>query len=185
MIKHPKTIVVDGESFDLMHLFPWEVKLNIPAKDKHPELEATVFFRFSNHCYTESVPPNECDPTPLIKDHNGFRRQFCKKRYSHSIGLRDILEAIHTRKCLFTGRNNWLIIELKNDNGNTVNYHVYFSIKRHRTQNNAVIIWIESAYIKDKGTNAPKRGYGHDRIHFAMLVRKILKGEPIRRPPKR
>jgi len=182
MYKHPKNINIDGQIYDLKHMSPWELKVNIPAQDKNPEIDVTLYFHFSNHCYTEGVETSNLDPKPLIMDNQGRRRQFCKKRYGNSIELREILKNTNTKYCLFTGRENWLIVNLKNEAGREYKYHIYFSIKRHRQEKNALIVWVETAFIKDRGNNQPKRGKSLSRIKFEMLVRKTIKNEKIVKP---
>lgn len=172
----------EGTDYDLSHFQPWSIEIIIPEKDHHPELALKIEFRFSNHCYTEELKDHEPDSTPSLTDQYGNRRRFCPVRYKHSLKLRDILQDINTYKCLFTGRSNWLIIEVENEKGEWLNYHVYLLIKPHRS-NGGLFIRVVSAYIKDKGNNQPKRKSRHNRISFCILARKMINGEPVRRPP--
>lgn len=171
----------EGIDYDLSHFQPWSTKIIIPEKDHHPELALKIEFLFSNHCYTEGLKDHEPDSVPLLKDPRGNRRRFCPNRYEHSLMLRDILQDISKYKCLFTGRDNWLLIEVKNEKGELLNYHVYLSIKPHHS-NGGLFIRVVSAYIKDKGNNKPKRKGRHDRISFCILARKVINGEPVKRP---
>lgn len=180
MSLHPGCIEFEGANYDLSHMSPWTTELDIQAKGNNPAMKLEVTFRFTNHCYTEGIAESDIDPVPLLLDHNGNRRRFCPIRHDRSLGLRDILKEIHKQKCLFAGRRNWLVIELIDEGGKTLHYHIYLSIKVHSERGDALAIWIESAFVEDRGRNIPKRGGRHKRISFAMLARKTLLGQPIK-----
>jgi hypothetical protein len=92
---------------------------------------------------------------------------------------------MHTKKCLFTGKHNWLIVEIESNNSSSVPFHIYFTIRKNKRMENGLFIFIESAYRKTKGGNIPHRRGRMDRTAFAMLARKTLAGESVRRPAGR
>jgi hypothetical protein len=182
-MRHPPNLKHAGIEYDLSHLQQSQVTVTLASHNKNPEIELLLDVRFSNHCYSEGDPKTAGHPHDLL-DHNNKPRWFCPDRHRMSLQLPDIIQALHTKKCLFTGKNNWLVVESQNALGTTVNYHVYFNLKKHREIENSLIMYVESAYEKTKGNNAPKRGRGHDRIGFPMLARKTLADKSIKRPPR-
>lgn len=184
-MNHPKILNINGQIFELKHLFPTDINLTLREDKTNPELDIKLTIFYSNHCYTEGIKDNDVKPEKILKDHNGNERKFCVRRYNMSLRLPDLILVVHTKKCLFTNRQNWLIVEDTDETGQRVKYHIYFSLKKHRKNKNGLIMRIESAFIKDRGANTPKRGAGHDRIHFAKLARKKLSNDTIKRPHKK
>lgn len=184
-MKHPKKIIIDGKEFELIHLFPTDVNITLREDKTNPELELLLTIFYSNHCYTEGLKENEIKPDTILKDHNGNDRKFCIRRYNMSLRLPKLILMIHTKKCLFTRKQNWLIIEDTDETGERVKYHIYFSLKKHHKHNNGLVMRIESAFIKDRGENTPRRGKGHERINFSKLARKKLANETIKIPQQK
>ena len=182
-MKHPPHFEHEGIRYNLDHLQPLQHTVTLSAHNGNPELILLLDVKFSNHCYSEGAPQTPNDP-PSFVDHNKKPRWFCPVRHQMSLKLPNIIQEIHTRKCLFTGKHNWLVVESQNAYGTITKYHVYFKLKKHNTNKDALVMYVESAYEKTKGNNTPKRGKGHDRIGFPMLARKTLSGAPIKRPPR-
>ena len=177
-------LYIDDKVINLGHLNPLDIQVKIEAYNNHPPMNITLTFFFTNHCYTEGVKDNEnVPPHMLLEDHNGNPRKFCYDRYHMSLRLPDMLRQIHDKKCMFTGKQNWLVIQIEDSGGKPQEYHIYFNLKKHRRNKNGLFITIQSAYFKTKGNNTPKRKR-HDRINFAMLARRTLADKSIIRPRK-
>jgi len=183
-MRHPPFFEHKGERYDLTHLQPIQVTLTLNAHKDNPELELVIDVKFSNHCYSEGEPKTAGTPHDLV-DHNNWRRWFCPDRHASSLILPELITQFPTKKCLFTGKHNWLIIELTGENGEFHNFHVYFTLRKNTAVDNGLLLFIESAYKKTKGDNSPKRRGRMDRTAFAMLARKTLEGKSVRRPLKR
>ncbi|MFK5912932.1 MAG: hypothetical protein QM484_01040 [Woeseiaceae bacterium] len=176
---------INGVEYKFNHLMPLDLSINLEAHNKNSELTVSLTFFFSNHCYTEGVKENEdISEQFLLLDHNQNQRKFCINRYQMSLQLPELLKQLHTKKCFFTGRQNWLVIEVLNNSGENIFYHVFFNIKKHKRKKNGLFIEIQSAYIKEKGENTPTRRK-NERMSFAMIARKIITGKPIKSPHSR
>lgn len=187
-MEHPPFFVHKDERYDLTHLRPFMFNLTLQAHKSNPELEISLRVEFTNHCYTEGAAQDVTELNGVTYDevdHYEWPRWYNTERYNTSLLLPDFVRQIHTKKCLFTKRQNWLIIELEEENGTIVPFYLIFSIWAHKNQENSLGLRIVSAYKKTKEDNAPKRGHGMDRISFAMLARKTLANVPIKRPRRR
>lgn len=181
---HPPFYEHGGNRYDLSHLQPTQVNVTIQAHKTNPELELLLDVRFTNHCFSEGEPKTAGLPHDFV-DHNCKPRWFCPDRHSDSLLLPELINQLPTKQCLFTGKHNWLVIEMKGSNGVFVPYHVYFTLKNNQDIDNGLKLFIESAYKKTKGDNSPKRRGSMDRTAFAMLARKTLAGEKVKRPRRR
>lgn len=183
---HPPFFEHGGVKYDLAHLHPLQVNLALNAHKENPELELLLDVKFSNHCYTTGKPKVAGTPHDLL-DHNNWQRWFCHDRYQSSLMVPDLVRQIHTKRCNFTGpeKRNWIVIEHRGSDGVFVPFYLVFSIWKNKAKDNALKLNIVSAYEKTEGDNAPHRGGGMDRIAFAMLARKTLAGEVVRRPKRR
>lgn len=180
-MNHPPYFEHGGSRYDLAHLQPTLVNVTLQPHKENPKLELMLDVRFTNHCYSEGAPKIAGTAHDFL-DHNGWPRWFCPARHADSLLLPDLIAQLPTKKCQFTGKHNWLVIELMGDAGVFVPYHVYFTLKNTPNVENGLKLFIESAYKKTKGDNSPKRRGSMDRTAFAMLARKTLAGEKVKRP---
>ena len=137
-MRHPENFTHEGIQYDLAHLQPSIVTITLAAHNKKPELQLLLDVKFSNHCYSEGTPKTTGEPHHFC-DHNNRPRWFCPLRHQMPYELPKIIEEIHTKKCLFTGKHNWLVVESRNASGTIINYHVYFTLKQHRENKNSFI----------------------------------------------
>jgi hypothetical protein len=176
-------LLCDGVLYDLSHLDPIEKSFTLKASKTDKAIDITVDFLFSNHCYTESLPEGEFACCALL-DQRKKKRKFSPYRYECSLEMGAILDEFVNKRCLFTGRHNWLILERIDDSGAQVSYNIYFSVDKHNTKENGLFVRVESAYVKDKQLeNTPKRGGRAKRAGFAVIARARLKGRKVK-PPK-
>jgi len=180
-MEHETPFTYDEKEYDLSHLQPIEFDITLKAHKTNPELKILINVVFSNHCYTEGVT-TVSNASHNFLDHNNQRRWFSPARHESSGMLPGLVKQLHTKKCCFTGRTNWLIIELQGSDGKDIPFHVFFSIWKNKKIGNSLCLCIDSAYFKTKGDNSPTRRNKMDRISFAMLARKTLQGKPIKRP---
>ena len=182
-------IVVEGKSYDLSHLQDAQFAFTIAETAECPKIRASMLMQFGSHCV--SIGPPMAKPFDFIRigddskiiDGRGIERCFCPDRYSLSKNLPDIIRSLpEGRKCYFTGRDNWLTVELLGPGGVPQFYEVFFDVRR--MSSNAVRIYVESSYVRteDKKDNQPKGFRKRDKIGSKNLLIKTLRREPIRRP---
>ncbi len=94
--------------------------------------------------------------------------------------LPDIIASIANRRCFFTGRENFLTLELGSAmSGKTVgvHYEIYFNVRKGEGKN-ALRVFIESAYMRDEeADNRPVNFKKADKIRawklFLNTVRSV------------
>ncbi|MFK5950944.1 MAG: hypothetical protein QM500_19505 [Methylococcales bacterium] len=182
-MNHPPFLEHNGKQYTLNHLEDTQIELTLQAHKTNPELELTIQLSYTNHCYTQGTTENS-EPHDM-EDHNGWPRWFNLERYETSLLLPEFVKQIHKKKCLFTGKQNWLVIELKESSGISVPFYLVFSLWNNKEVENGLHLNIVSAYKKTEGDNAPHRGGSMDRVAFAMLARKTLEGKSVKRPRRR
>ncbi|QLJ07234.1 heat-shock protein [Pseudoalteromonas sp. JSTW] len=122
------------------------------------------------HCFTKG--PNkhkgetlaDYDPALYYSD-SRETRIFCFNRRALSFGLPDIVKAIDTKKCFHTGKGNFFIIELPNENNQLEEYEVYFNVARSGAK---LRLFVESAFIRDNEheSSQPKK----KKINFFVIA---------------
>ena len=177
-------IEVSGARYDIRHLRVFRFGFSITATSSRPEIDADMEVKFSSHCVSIGPKKNEkfdfekIGADYMIVDGSGIKRQFCPDRYELSHRLRDIIKSLPGgRKCYFTGRKNWITVEILGAGGTQKFYDIYFKLKRKPS--NYLFMYLESAFIRDTGKSMGKR----KTIGSKVLLGKTLRGEPIVPPP--
>lgn len=179
---------VNGTRNSLDHLQDARYQVVIEASNKHPELRCTLLVQYSSHCVSwgpkhgATIDFSTHGEQRRIIDDKGVHRCFCDIRYKLSHHLPGIFKTFPDRLCLFTGRDNWLTVEIINASGQCEKYEVFFSITRQSRR--MLRIYVESAYIREAGypENKPVNLKRRDKVRAKVLLAKKLRGEPIRRP---
>ena len=184
---HPDEYNHGGEIYDLSHLKPVEVNITLSAHGNNPELAIVLNVRYSNHCYSEGEAAIAGQAHDFV-DHNDWPRWFSVERHKSSLMLSDLIQQIHTKKAHFTGKQNWLVIELQEEQDSVIiPFYLYFTIRKNKGKDveNGLLLDVVSAYMKTKGDNSPHRRGSMDRTAFAMLARKTLAGDAVGQPRRR
>lgn len=190
-IKRRGYLEVDGVRHPLDHLQDRRFRQVIEASGNAPRLEFTVLVQYSSHVV--SIGPRHglrLDFARLgrdreIIDDGGRSRCFCEDRYRFTDKLPAIIESLPERMCFFTGRENWLTVEITTTSGEREEYEVFFRVTRQSGK--MLRIYVESAYVRDEfaSDKRPMKRVKRDKVKGVTLLAKKLRGEPIRRPPRR
>ena len=177
-------VEVSGTRYDISHLRVFGFKFSIPATDSRPEINAEMEVKFSSHCISIGPKKNEkfdfdkIGADYMIVDGTGIERRFCPDRHDLSLRLRDIIKSLPKgKKCYFTGRENWITVEVLGAGGTQEFYDIYFKLRRKSANN--IFMYLESAFIRDKGKIIGRR----KTIGSKVLLGKTLRGERILPPP--
>jgi len=122
---------------------------------------------FSSHVFTEGCTRAERAHAAYSTETDS--RRFCVERYEFSKRLPDILQNIEHRKCFFTSRSNYFVLEtsgLPRDR----EYRIFFDVRKMASR--AVLLWIQSAYVGN--SEELPSGRRKKKIGFRVLVRKAL-----------
>lgn len=178
----------EGKVFPLEHLNAFYTEYTQPATNEKPERCYRCLIEFSIHCFTKS--PNAYRGETLDSYHVDLHytidketRIFCFDRYQLSLELPRILrEEIYKQKCFFTSANDkFLTISIENSKGESVEYEIYFSLRKSKECD--VHIFINSAYIRSGDYR--QEGYRNLRrkpISFWVLLNNTLANKRIKRP---
>ena len=151
----------------------------MPERPNHSAQEIEIRVAFSAHTFTSGCLISE---VPDYHYSTGPRdlRKFCTTRYELSKILPDVARSLDNRKCFFTDRNNYFIIELPDALPADREYWVFFDV-RGVPDPDAVLLFIQSAYAGD--AKKTPRGRKAEKVGFRVLVRKALDGRRANRPP--
>jgi hypothetical protein len=94
--------------------------------------------------------------------------------------LPDVVRTLDGRKCFFTDRNNYFVVELPAELPAGFEYWIFFDV-RGVAEPDAVLLFIQSAYAGDTRKSPYSRR--REKVRFRMLVSKALEGQRARRPP--
>ncbi len=190
-IKNTGHIVVDGVSFNLSHLNDAKYLFTVEATEKYKKTKFEILTQYSSHCVSWGPSKNqeisflEYGEDRRIVDDKGIHRCFCDTRYQLSQQLPSIFSNLIHKKCYFTGRDNWLIVEISSSSGDSQEYEIFFSVTKQ--SNKLLRIYVESAYVRgnENPGNRPKKFKHRDKVTAKVLLTKKLRCEPIRQPHNR
>lgn len=170
-----------GVTYSLDHLHPKEFTFTQPGKGALPALDYQVRVAYGLHCFTRGSKPNDvADPTLRYGD-SREDRIFDFDRYGWSQQLPEIVAALPRTKCFHTGHGNFFVVrQVDAATGLHVDYEVYFNAVRSSVDGNAIDLYIQSAYVRDKlhrGRPAAKP------IGFFVILFNRQKNRLINAPP--
>lgn len=172
------TATAGAKVYDLSHLdsFPVDVQPNAEGAQTY-----RVLVHFSHHVFTRDIVPTDEPLWHYGPPHDV--RCICDQRHTLSLKLPDLIRSAVTGKAYFTSPNhpeqrNMLLV--KADPGGPP-YLVVFNLERARKRGLDAIMFVVSAHPRPGMPSARQM----DSIRFPTLVAKIVRGEPITRPPKR
>lgn len=177
---HWKPFELEGTIYDLTHLHPKRLVYRQEAKDSKPARVYVVDVIFSIHCFTRKIKPGENPDQSLLYADTRESRVFDFRRYELSKGLLAIVDGLHRRKCHHSGKGNFFVVEIVNQEGELMDYEIYFDATRS-SERGVVNLYVQSAYVRDEAHrgNTPRK----KPIGFSIILFNILNNKPIRIQP--
>ncbi len=183
-------IEIDGVCWLLDHLRDSSLLVDIPAADGQPRVLLTINAEYSSHCVSRGpkkdshIDFNLVGFHRLVIDHRGIRREFKHDRHALSFLLPEILRTFKDRRCFFTGKENFLTLELGEilpGYGADTKYEIYFNVRKDASKKNTLKLFVESAYVRDEDAdNEPVNFKKADKMQAWKLFLKKVRGEPVR-----
>ena len=163
-----KAFSFENKEYDLGHLHPKTVRYFQPAQGTKLHRGYTVHVTFSLHCFTRSMENQTPDPALSYSDHRETRL-FDFRRYALSHRLPQLIESLMSGKCYRTDRANFFLVHVLDDNGNEIDYEVYFAVST--ASQGGLNLFVQSAYVRD----TRHRGNRSKPISFAAILYSVLK----------
>lgn len=164
------------QTFNLDHLDALKVDIiQKPSGNKPACIPCRI--KFGHHCFTDDKKTDECG---IYREPNKEGRPFCKERHELSEKyLRDLVIKSFSNgnsKCFKDQKYylSYLLIKGLDFHGRKVSYEVYFIIDKSKTDNRAVNVVIDSAFIRQ--SRNLRRIIGKS-ISVGVLANNKLKGK--------
>ena len=168
---------MNGNAYAMDHLHPllWEV--TISAKAPNPERNLKIVVSYSMHCFTRKPSANEDVAADAWYSDSRERRVFDSRRWSLSKQLPSIIAGLERRRCLHSGREEFLTVDIVEDS-RKFEYAVFFTVtKANKTEGADLNLFINSAHER---IDALK--YKKPIKFFTILLNRFL-DKPIREAP--
>ena len=164
------------EVFELEHLHPALWDITIPAKGKNPERNLTVAVSYSLHCFTRQEKAGETVAADAWYSDSRESRVFDRERWALSYSLPEIMSTLEKRRCLHTGREEFVTVEILHE-GRTVEYAVFFTVTKSGKAGVDLNLFVNSAHERVEAIKHKKP----IRFHVILLNRYL--GKTIKPPP--
>lgn len=181
-----KPFTLDQQTYNLSHLNAFYTEFVQVATKSQSEKRYRCLIEFGTHCFTKS--PNVHKGETLANFDNSLHyvtdkeiRLFCPERYQLSLKLPEILRNLDKHKCYFTSANDkFLTISIQNQQGEMVDYEIYFSLKKSKTCD--VHIFINSAYLRSLDYRSNKTMLRRKPVSLFVLLHNTITNKRIKRP---
>jgi hypothetical protein len=168
-----------GNVYDLAHLHPRFLTYEQPANGDVPARVYRVDVIFGLHCFTRARGQNVPHENALLYGDDRETRVFDFVRYELSKRLPEIIEGLAQRKCYHTGKGNFFSVEIVREDGQVVEYDIFFAASRSSTKGK-INLFVQSAYVRDAdyASNRPHR----KPVGFYVILFNTLNNRPIKTP---
>jgi hypothetical protein len=170
----------NGKEYDLSHLHPKTVSYFQAAKGQNPLRVYQVDLIYSLHCFTRGSQGEIPDAALLYSD-DRETRVFDFPRYEFSLQLPAITEGLMTCKCFHADRGNFFTLKVLDNEGNKVDYEIYFTVSRSSKQG-VLNLFVQSAYSRDVSHRQNKPRIAPKPIGFSVILYNTLNRKPIKSP---
>ena len=168
-----------GKIYDLAHLHPRSVTYVQAAKGATPARVYRVDVIFGLHCFTRGRDLDVTRENALLYRDDRETRVFDFVRYELSKRLPEIVEGLAQRKCYHTGRGNFFSVEIVREDGQVVEYDVFFVASRSSVKGK-INLFVQSAYVRD--ANHASSPPVKKPIGFFVILFNTLNNKPINVP---
>lgn len=167
---------IEGESYDLSHLHPHLWEIIIPKKGKLDELTLNVAVSYSIHCFTRTQEEGEQVAPEWLYSDSRESRVFDTQRWELSKKLPEIISTLQTRKCIHSGREEFITIEVF-EQGRRIQYAVFFTVTKGGKTEADLNLYINSAYELTRIIARPKP------VRFHVILANRYRNRAIKTPP--
>lgn len=171
-----KATTVGGVVYDLSHLHPHRWEVVIPAKDGKPDLILMVNVTYGLHTFARDPLPDEQVSADYWYEDSREKRVFCHLRWELSKQLPGIIATLSERKCMHTGREEFVTLEVVHQ-GRTFEYAVFFTVtKAAKAEGAHLNLFVNSAHERYDPLQYKKP------IKFKFILLNKFQGKAIKQP---
>jgi hypothetical protein len=139
-----------GKVYDLSHLYPCTLEYNRPGEGNKQAEVYKVEVTYTLHCFSRELKPDETCGDDLMYTDGYERRVFDFRRFELSKLLPGIIQTLPDRKPYHNNnRRNYFTVEVVVENGSTVEYDIFFKVKKKAKSRLEMIV--ETAFVRDPG----------------------------------
>lgn len=166
---------MDEQEYTLDHLHPYLWEITVPATSKHPARSLQVRVSYSLHCFTRSSKEGEIVPGDAWYSDNRESRVFDVLRWELSKYLPEIIATLEKRRCLHTGREEFVTVEVLHEE-RTLDYAVFFTVTKGKKSGADLNLFVNSAHERAESIQHKKP------IRFHVILLNRYMGKPIKPP---
>lgn len=143
--------VINGATVSFAHLRSFDLPFSKPAIGFLPELSATIRVVFDCHVVTAKHTHLEKGPA-FWQDAGGHCRVFDQARYDKSHNLPGVIASLPSGQtsCYVGKHNNYMVWKPAGAAPSDPHYQAFFDIYRPAGHTDLLILYVQSAYLKDK-----------------------------------
>jgi hypothetical protein len=144
-----KAFDLQGSTYDLSHLHPFDFVFIVPAKGDKPEQRYQINVSFSLHCFSRGFKEGETALEEWCYADNREKRIICLDRHALSLELPRVIREVGQRKCFHTNHDNFVTIEIIDKAGEPHDYTVFFTVSK-AGKGTGLNLFVQSAYVRDR-----------------------------------
>ena len=148
--------VIGGVNQPLTHLLPFDMELSRDAKGTLPALVVPIKVIFDCHVVTEKDatvnPVDVAEDERYWIDSGRCARLFHPDRHQLSLALPEMIKGLTNgkTKCYGAQKNNYMVWRPLGVDRGAPHYQVFFDIYRPSTSTSRLVMYVQSAYVKDE-----------------------------------
>lgn len=169
----------NGIEYDLSHIHPSSIQYVQPEKGGNPARVYKVDVCYSLHCFSKGKSLTEMNDPLLDYSDAKETRGFDFFRYDLSKQLPTIIKNLNLKKCMFTGRGNFFIIEVVTPSGTKEDYEVYFDVMRGKVPG-VLHLLVQSAFVAAPENRNKRRAT--KKVALYIILANKLAGKLIKIP---
>nr|VFK11665.1 MAG: hypothetical protein BECKLPF1236B_GA0070989_10235 [Candidatus Kentron sp. LPFa] len=164
-------IIHRDNRYHLSHLNSFDWRYTAKASGKRPERAYKFRVTFSMHCFARKPLPGEQIAKEMWYRGPRERRAFCFERYRLSHRLPTIIRSLGERTCYRTAHGNFLTVELTDEEGERIEYEIYFDVTR-ASRRGWLNLTVQSAYRRTRDDEVRRLGKRKIRrkIHLDVIA---------------
>lgn len=167
-----KDRVIDGRTISFRHLRSFDMPFIKPAFKNLLPLCATIRVVFDCHVITEKHTTNLAEGSSYWRDSGDRCRVFNQLRYDMSLKLPGIIEQLPLgRIAIYAGKsNNYMVWRPTESATGVPHYQIYFDLYKVAEQDDLLILYVQSAYLK----NEPIAVQRERKLAFGRICAELL-----------